>query len=55
MELIIPQINDLQTYKELEQEFFDHHKKYDTLLQDIDPSKRDLKKEFQDASSEKAE
>ncbi|MFP4568379.1 MAG: N-acetyltransferase family protein [Candidatus Woesearchaeota archaeon] len=48
MKLIKPTINDLQTYKELEQEFFNHHKDFGTLLQDVNPSKRDLAKEFQE-------
>jgi len=48
MELQKPTIKDLSIYKELEQEFFDHHKDFGTLLQDVNPSKRDLAKEFQE-------
>lgn len=48
MKLIKPTIDDLQIYEELEQEFFDHHKVFGTLLQDVNPSKRDLEKEFQE-------
>lgn len=37
---------DFRAYCKLEQGFYNHHKKYNTLLQDINPKKRDLKKEF---------
>ncbi len=48
MELIKPTMNDLKIYSELEQEFFNYHKDFDTLLQDVNPSKRNLKKEFEE-------
>jgi len=41
-----PNNKDLETYKKLELEFYLHHKPYGTLLQDVDPRKRNLKKEF---------
>ena len=41
-----PLRDEFETYKKLELEFYLHHKPYKTLLQDVDPRKRDLKKEF---------
>ena len=38
--------NDFSLIKELDIEFYDHHKKFKTLLQDIDPRKYYLKKDF---------
>ncbi len=37
---------DFIAYSKLEQEFYSHHKRYGTLLQDINPKRRDLNKEF---------
>jgi len=44
---------DFENYVILEQEFFDYHNKYKTLLQDINPRKRDLRKEFNQLIKEK--
>ncbi|MFH1211449.1 MAG: GNAT family N-acetyltransferase [Candidatus Woesearchaeota archaeon] len=41
-----PLQKEFSVYKKLELEFYLHHKPYKTLLQDIDPLKRNLKKEF---------
>jgi len=41
-----PNNKDFEAYQKLEIEFYLHHKPYGTLLQDIDPRKRNLKKEF---------
>jgi len=46
MKLRKPRKDEFEIYKKLEVEFYFHHKSYKTLLQDIDPRKRDLKKEF---------
>lgn len=48
MNLIKPNLDDLKTYSKLEQEFFDYHIEFGTLLQDVNPSQRDLKEEFQE-------
>ena len=47
-----PKKSEFQDYAKLEQEFYNHHKKYKTLLQDIDPKKRNLKKEFNELLKE---
>ena len=41
-----PLKNEFEIYKKLEIEFYRHHKPYDTILQDVAPSKRSLEKEF---------
>ena len=41
-----PLKNEFVIYKKLEIKFYKHHKPYDTLLQDVAPSKRNLEKEF---------
>ena len=46
MKLKKPKIDEFEIYNKLEIEFYSHHKSYKTLLQDVDPRKRDLKKEF---------
>ncbi len=46
MNLRKPKKNEFTIYKRLEIEFYSHHKPYNTLLQDINPRKRDLQKEF---------
>jgi len=46
MRLRKPRKDEFEIYKKLEIEFYSHHKPYKTLLQDVDPKKRDLKKEF---------
>ncbi|MBI5065334.1 GNAT family N-acetyltransferase [Candidatus Woesearchaeota archaeon] len=46
MELRKPKKEEFEIYKKLEIKFYSHHKPYKTLLQDIDPRKRNLKKEF---------
>ncbi len=46
MELRKPKKEEFEIYKRLEIEFYSHHKPYKTLLQDVDPRKRNLKKEF---------
>lgn len=48
-----PKKNELKIYKKLEVEFYSHHKSYKTLLQDVDPRKRNLKKEFLELINEK--
>ncbi len=53
MEIRKPKRKEFYDYAILEQEFYDHHKKYSTLLQDIDPKKRNLKKEFYDLLKER--
>ena len=47
MKLIKPKKQELEIYVNLETKFFKHHKPYGTLLQDISPEKRNLKKEFE--------
>jgi ribosomal protein S18 acetylase RimI-like enzyme len=37
---------EFEIYTKLESVFYSQHKPYRTLLQDVDPKKRDLKKEF---------
>ena len=46
MKLRKPRKDEFDIYNKLEIEFYSHHKPYKTLLQDVDPRKRDLKKEF---------
>jgi predicted acetyltransferase len=46
MKLRKPKKDELEIYKNLETKFYLHHKPYKTLLQDVDPRKRNLKKEF---------
>ncbi len=46
MNLRKPNLGELRIYKKLETSFYLHHKPYKTLLQDVDPRKRNLKKEF---------
>lgn len=41
-----PLRSELGIYKKLEIEFYLHHKPYKTLVQDVDPRKRNLRKEF---------
>ncbi|MBT4174187.1 GNAT family N-acetyltransferase [archaeon] len=48
-----PKKNELAIYKKLETEFYLHHKPYRTMLQDVDPRKRNLKKEFFDLINER--
>jgi len=48
-----PNKNEVGVYKKLEVEFYSHHKPYKTLLQDVDPRARDLKKEFLKLISER--
>ena len=47
MKLRKPKKQELKAYTNLEINFFNHHKPYGTLLQDINPEKRNLKKEFE--------
>lgn len=44
---------EFQIYKKLEIEFYNHHKSYGTLLQDISPEKRDLESEFKQLINER--
>ena len=46
MKLRKPRKDEFDVYMKLEVEFYSHHKPYKTLLQDVDPRKRELKKEF---------
>jgi len=43
---------DFEHYSKLEKEFYNYHKKYNTFLQDINPKKRNIKKEFYDLIKE---
>jgi len=53
MKLRKPEKQEFKIYAHLETKFFKHHKPYGTLLQDISPEKRNLKKEFEDLIKQK--
>jgi len=53
MKLRKPKKQEFETYVNLENKFFEHHKPYGTLLQDVNPKKRNLKKEFEDLLKQK--
>jgi len=53
MKLRKPEKQEFRIYAHLETKFFKHHKPYGTLLQDISPEKRNLKKEFEDLIKQK--
>ncbi|MBW3020410.1 GNAT family N-acetyltransferase [Candidatus Woesearchaeota archaeon] len=53
MKLRKPNKNEFDTYLNLESIFFKYHKPYNTLLQDISPEKRNLKKEFDELIKER--
>jgi len=53
MKIRKPNKQEFETYVALETEFFSHHKPYGTLLQDVNPKKRNMKKEFNDLLKQK--